>query len=142
MHRRLAIVSLVAVALVLAACGSGSATPSPEPSPSAATVATAPPASLASPSQPVASGAPTTTMRAACDGVSLRRKPTTDATVVVRLAAGTKVRVADTVKGDAYTAGNCGKGGDTWLKIDRVAGKGVKSQYGVKYVYAAAGFFK
>lgn len=141
MRRRRILVSIVASAVVLAACGSGSATPSPEPSPSAAAV-TASPAPPPSPSQPAESVATTTTMRAACEGVSLRKKASTEAPVIVRLAAGTKVRVVEIVKGDAYTAGACGSDGNTWLKIDRVAGKKAKAQYGVKYVYAAAGLFK
>ncbi len=32
--------------------------------------------------------------------------------------------------------------GDTWLKIDQVGGKGVKTLYGVPFAYAAAGYFK
>ena len=44
--------------------------------------------------------------------------------------------------GDAYTAGNCGSAGDSWLKIDQVGGKGVEALYSVEFAYAAAGFFR
>jgi hypothetical protein len=50
--------------------------------------------------------------------------------------------VVATVTGTAYTAGSCGTSGDTWLKIDAVAGKTAKSAYGVDFVYAAEGFFQ
>ena len=75
-------------------------------------------------------------------GVALRKEPSTDGEVIVRAKAGTKVRVIDTVSGDQYEAGGCGTAGDTWLKVDRIAGKSIKAQYGVPYGFVAAGFFE
>ncbi len=62
--------------------------------------------------------------------------------MIVRAKAGTKVRVVETVPGDAYEAGSCGTAGDTWLKVDRVGGKSIKTVYGVPFGFVAAGFFE
>jgi len=58
------------------------------------------------------------------------------------ITSGTAVHFVATVTGTAYTAGACGNSGNTWLKIDKVGGKSAQSAYGVKYVYAAQGFFQ
>ncbi len=81
-------------------------------------------------------------MSAICDGISLRKSPTSTSAAVSKINSGTAVHVVATVTGTAYTAGSCGVSGSDWLKIDKVAGKGVKAKYGVPYVYAAAGFFQ
>jgi hypothetical protein len=127
--------------LGVAACGGASPTSSPEPSSPSPTVApaiTLVPEPTAAP--PGATG--TITVKAVCDAVSLRRSPSTTAELVGRVYLGTKVRVVETVSGDAYTVGACGTSGDTWHKIDKIAGKTVQSLYDVPFVYSAAGFFK
>lgn len=140
MLRRLLAVSLIAVAL--AACGGNSPTESPSASPAATS-----PAPVASPSPaPVASPSPTPALPAirvaACGAVALRAEPSLSGKLLARIAAGAKVRVVAEMTGEAYTVGACGAGGDTWLKINRVNGKKVRSLYGTPYVYAAAGLFQ
>jgi hypothetical protein len=81
-------------------------------------------------------------MVAACGAVGLRKLPSSKGALVVRIAVGTSVAVAETVPGDAYTAGACGTSGDTWLKIDGIGGKDVAALYGAPFLYAAAGFFR
>jgi hypothetical protein len=81
-------------------------------------------------------------MTAVCDGITLRKKAASTGTKVKVIGSGTAVHVVGTVNGTAYTANSCGTSGSNWLKIDKVGGKSVQSTYGVKYVYAAAGFFQ
>jgi hypothetical protein len=148
MLRRLILVGVVAVAL--AGCGGSSASPSTSDTGAASaapssdsTSSSAPGGSEAASAAPTASdGAAASTSTAMCDGVSLRKQPKTTGAKVATVNSGTAVHVVATVSGTAYTAGACGTAGDTWLKIDRVAGKTAKSAYGVPYVYAAAGFFQ
>ncbi len=147
MLRRLILVGIVAVAL--AGCGGSSASPSPSDSgtasavPSDSTSSAAPGASEAASTEPTASdGTVASTSTAICDGISLRKQPSSSAARVGGVNSGAAVHVVATVSGTAYTAGSCGTSGDTWLKIDKVAGKSVKSAYGVSFVYAAAGFFQ
>lgn len=138
MLRRILVGGLLAVGV--AACGGASPTASPEassPAPSVAPAITLAPEPTAPP--PDATGA---TVKAACDAVSLRKSPSTTAELVGRVYIGTKVRVVETVTGDAYTVGACGTSGDTWHKIDKIGGKTVQSLYGVPFVFSAAGFFK
>ncbi len=143
MLRRLLVASFAVI--VVAGCGSGSPTASPsEPvSTAAPAVATAAPATAptAEPSAAANTAGPTT-MSAACNAVGLRKLPSSKGALVVRIGAGTSVRVVEVVTGEAYKAGNCGSDGNTWLKIDQVGGKGVKALYGVAVAYSAAGFFK
>ena len=54
----------------------------------------------------------------------------------------TKHDSCDSPKGDSYKAGACGTAGRRWIKIDQVDGTSVKDKYGVKFAYAAAGFFR
>ncbi|MFN8631506.1 MAG: hypothetical protein U0838_14670 [Chloroflexota bacterium] len=148
MHRRLILVGILAMAL--AACGgsSGSASPSASDtgsaSPSAEASSSAGPISSASPSEEASASLPASgsTATAICDGISLRKKASSSGTKVKTIGSGTEVHVAATVTGTAYSAGSCGTSGNTWLKIDKVGGKSVKTTYGVSYVYAAAGFFE
>jgi SpoIID/LytB domain protein len=83
------------------------------------------------------------TMVAACDGVSLRTGAKTSATRKTTIAAGTPVRAVASVDGGSYSA-TCGGSvsGSKWFKIDAVNGKTVLSLYGVSYVYAATKLFK
>ena len=139
MPRRVLVAGLLA--LSLAACGGASPTASPEPSSAPPTIApavTVAPVPTAAPSE--ATGA--ATVRAACDAVSLRKSPSTTAELVGRVYLGTRVRVVETMTGDPYTVGACGTSGDTWHKIDRIGGKAAQAQYGVPFVYSAAGFYK
>ena len=139
MLRRLLVVGFAAI--VIAGCGSGSSTPSPEASPSDAPIVT--PTETVT-EAPIVEPTPAevTTTTAACNAVGIRKLPSSSGALIVRVGAGTEVRVVETVVGDAYKAGNCGTAGDTWLKIDQVDGKDVKALYGVTFAYAAAGFFK
>ena len=142
MLRRLIVASFAAV--VIAGCGSGSPTASPSESastPAAATAAATPAPTAEQPSAGVTPAEPTT-MSAVCNAVGLRKLPSAKGALIVRIGAGTLVRIVEVVPGDAYKAGTCGSDGDTWLKIDQVGGKGVKTLYGVAFAYAAAGFFK
>ena len=140
MLRRLLVVGLAAI--VLAGCGSGNPTASPSASVAPpAQVTEAPAVTTEEPSVETTPPEPTT-MSAACNAVGLRKLPSAKGALIVRIGAGTAVRVIEVVPGDAYTAGNCGIDGDTWLKIDQVDGKGVKTLYGVEFAYTAAGFFK
>jgi hypothetical protein len=146
MLRRLLVASFAVV--VIAGCGSSS----PTSSPSSAAPASAPASAGAATTAPAvtpteapsadANTAGPTTMMAACSAVGIRKLPSSKGALIVRVGAGTSVRVVEVVSGDAYTAGNCGSDGATWLKIDQVDGKSVKSKYGVAFGYAAAGFFK
>jgi len=148
--RRLVTTGITASLLLvlLAGCGSSSASPSGSASASAAgtpAVTEAPivptsPAPTASGS--VSSAPPNAVQVAACAGVGVRKGPASTEALVVRLPAGTKVRVVETVAGQAYTAGTCGTSGDQWLKIDRINGKSVKATYGVPFGYVAAGYFQ
>lgn len=147
MNRRLAIgtVSATMIVLVLAGCGGSESSPSASAPASAAPATQAPTAPSTAPSmapEESAATSGTTKMKAACGGVGVRNSPAADGELLVRLQTGVKVRVTDTVTGDSYDAGGCGQGGDSWIEIDRVNGKSVKSLYGVSIAYAAAGFFK
>lgn len=128
-------------AAVIAGCGSGSPTASPAVSPAVTPPAAPTAASTEAPPSEPGVIAPTT-MSAACTAVGVRKLPSSTGTLIVRLAAGTRVRVVEVVPGDPYEAGRCGTGGDTWLKIDQVGGKDVETVYGVAVAYAAAGFFE
>lgn len=143
MLRRLLVASFAAV--IIGGCGSGSPSASPVDSTSASTPAAATAAPTVAPTvEPSVEVTPIqpTTMSAACNAVGLRKLPSSKGALIVRIGAGTMVRVAEVVPGDAYKAGTCGSDGDTWLKIDQVGGKSVKALYGVAFAYTAAGFFK
>lgn len=150
MARRLILIGVLAAAL--SACGGSDASSSPSGTASASAGAgasaslaaptSAPAASDGATAEPAASEDPAETSTAICDGVSLRKQPSSSAARVKAIGSGTAVHVVATVSGTAYRAVSCGTSGDTWLKIDKVAGKTVKSVYGVSFVYAAAGFFE
>jgi hypothetical protein len=140
------LIAAALVSLAVASCGSGSATPSPTASGASEAPSSSPGASGApsdAPSDAVPSASlPAGTRTTACDSVALRTKAATSGGLVVRIAKGTLVHVAATVNGSAYTPGACGVAGSSWLKIDKVDGKTVKSLYGASFVYAAAGLFQ
>ena len=135
MLRRLLVASFAVV--VIAGCGSGSPTASPSTSaaaPASAGAATTAPADTPTEAPSVAANtAEPIAMTAACNAVGLRKLPSSKGALIVRVGAGTSVRVVETVSGDAYKGGTCGTDGDTWLKIDQVAGKGTKALYGASY---------
>jgi hypothetical protein len=138
-------VAAAMILVVLAGCGGSEASPSAAASGAATTpTVTTAPASEAPPVEPEATDSPATVVRltALCAGVGIRKGPTPDEELVVRVSKGAKVRVVETVTGDPYEAGSCGKSGDDWIKIDRVNGKSMKSLYGVPFGYAAGGFFE
>jgi len=134
--------------VLLTGCGSSSASPSASSSvaPGATAAVTEAPIVPTSPaptaSESVNSAPPSAVRVAACPGVGVRKGPGSTEALVVRLAAGAKVRVVESVTGQAYTAGTCGTSGDQWLKIDRINGKSIKTKYGVPFGYVAAGFFQ
>jgi ABC-type Fe3+-hydroxamate transport system substrate-binding protein len=152
MRRTLILVGVLAMAL--AGCGGSSATASPSSSggasasaagqSQAASASLEPGASSPAQSTPpdVTEPPATSTSTAICDGISLRKQPSSTSPRLKTISSGTAVHVVATVQGTAYTAGSCGTSGDTWLKIDKVGGKTAKAAYGVTYVYAAAGFFQ
>jgi hypothetical protein len=138
-------VAAALIVLVVAGCGGS------EASPSASVAATGSPAATEEPVEseaPVAepteapSAAAAVTMTARCAGVGVRKEPATDGKLVVRLAKGSTVRVVESVTGDPYEASGCGESGNTWIKIDRINGKSIKTLYGIAYGYAADGFFR
>jgi hypothetical protein len=149
MRRRLILVGVLA--MVLASCGDSSATPSPSTSAAESSMPSADAGSSSTPSESQAPGEATpaasaatsgSTSTAICDAISLRKSPSSSSTRLKTINSGTAVHVVAEVSGTAYSAGSCGTSGSTWLKIDKVGGKSVKSAYGVSYVYAAAGFFE
>ena len=150
MRRRMILVGVLAMAL--AACGGSSGSPSPSASGAGSSSAASGSPSSNPGASPTASdganeaspsaAAPAGTSTAVCDGISLRKSPSSTAAKVRAINSGTSVHVAATVSGTPYTANACGTSGSEWLKIDKVGGKTVKSLYGVNYVYAAAGFFQ
>jgi hypothetical protein len=86
----------------------------------------------------------TSTKVAACDGVSLRTRPSTSAARKTTLRAGTKVTVVATVTGGSWRATCAGRAvsGSKWYRIRAVNGKSVSSLDGVTYVYGPTGLFK
>jgi hypothetical protein len=133
-------VSLILVSL--AACGGSSATEAPSEAPvSAAPVESQAPSAEPS-SAPVVDESLPRNLVAQCNGIALRADASTTGALVGRVSTGVKVRAAEVVTGDSYTAGSCGTGGDTWYRITKVGGKSVRSTYGLPSVYAAAGFFE
>ena len=86
---------------------------------------------------------PPVTKYAACRAY-LRTSPSTTATAKTSIATDTKVLVATSVAGTAWSTTCAGKAvaGSAWYRISMVNGKSVQSLYGVTYVYAAVGLFK
>lgn len=141
MLRRLLAASFIVVAV--AACGGSTPTESPSASGAPASVPSIAPSPSPSPSEsPTPSPALPAIRVAACNAIALRANSTLSGKLLDRVSSGTKVRVVAEVTGDAYTVGACGSDGNTWLKINRVGGKKVKTLYGTPYVYAAAGLFQ
>jgi len=141
--------STAVVVTLLAGCGSSSS-PTASPAPSSSV---GPDASGAAPSDAAPTDVPSVepattapdaaaTMVATCGGVGVRRTPSSSGSLIVRLPAGAKVRIVQTVTGSAYTAGSCGQNGDTWYKIDQVNDKSMKARYGTPFGYVAGGFFQ
>ena len=77
-------------------------------------------------------------------GANLRTRESTSATLKVALKANTRVTVATSVTGGSWKISCAGKivSGKFWYRISAIAGKSVKSVYGVTYLYAASGLFK
>lgn len=146
MMRRMVVGGVTAAMLLVLLGACGGSEPSPSAEAEAATEApidSPVPQIEEPPAEPEATAAPETVrMAAMCAGVGVREGPSKDDKVLVRVNKGTKVRVVETVTGDAYEAGACGTSGDEWLKIDRIGGKSIEALYGVPYGYAAGGFFE
>lgn len=85
-----------------------------------------------------------TTLQARCDGVNLRTRPTTTATVKVRIREGTRVGVTAKVTGGRWSTRCAGRSatGSAWYRITSINGRSVKSRFGIAYVYAAVSLFK
>lgn len=74
---------------------------------------------------------------------NLRRAPYTTATVRLRIPRGSRVVVADSVRGGSWRAACPGwVSGTRWYRITAVNGRTVRSLYGVSVLYAAAGLFR
>jgi len=75
--------------------------------------------------------------------VNVRSHATTASTRRGRIAPGAAVAASAVVSGGWYST-TCGKSvsGRTWLAITAIAGRSVRSLYGVSTVYAAAGLFR
>jgi hypothetical protein len=73
----------------------------------------------------------------------LRARPSTSSTARVSITTGTKVLVATTVAGGAWSRSCAGTAvaGRSWYRISMVNGKTVRALYGVSYLYAPAGLF-
>ena len=114
-HRFVVAIATAALVGVVAACGGSAASPTTPPTeaPTEAPVPTGSAAATEAPSDAAATPtiAARTTAAAKCAGVALRKEPSTDGEVIVRAKAGTKVRVVETVPGDAYEAGIVRHGG-------------------------------
>jgi hypothetical protein len=135
---------LMLVSVLVGACAIGGPPPTPSTTPAPATERPSVAPATEPPSEAPATQPPAEVVRmlAACEGVAIRTEPSTGAELVTRVAKLTKVRVAETLDGEAYEAGACGTSGTEWLKIDRINGTSVKKLYGVPFGYAAAGFFQ
>jgi len=98
-------------------------------------------AATAAPSS--ALGATTTTRVALCSA-NLRTAATGTTHVKKVIKTGTLVTVVASVTGRSYSTTCSGKAvsGKTWLRVNAVNGKSVKSLFGVSYLYAASGLFK
>ena len=144
MRRGLAGGSTAALLLVLvAACGGPAASPSPSASAEPSVAAPTAPASVAPSAtpEPTAAAEPVRLL-AACEGVAIRIDPSTTAELIARVPKLTKVRVMETVDGEAYTTPACGTSGNEWVKIDRVNGTSYSFFIDVPFGYAAAGLFE
>ena len=135
-------------AIVIASCGSGGSTPTASSASAQAPSGAAPVDGATSPSAAQPTPALDTmpplpsTMTSLCAGIGVRKEPATTAPLLVRVNTGSSVHVVGTVTGDAYTATTCGTSGSSWLKVDQIDGKSMKSKYGVPFGYTAAGFFQ
>ena len=87
---------------------------------------------------------PTPYTRYAACATYLRTQPAGSATAKTLIKTDTRVLVATSVKGGAWSKICAGKSvsGSSWYRISMVGGKTVKSLYGVSYLYAPAGTFK
>ena len=84
------------------------------------------------------------TLAAKCSGVAVRTSASTSAKLKVRLTSGVRVTAVATVAGGKWAA-SCGGAtlsGSRWSRIISIAGKSVKTLYGVSYLYAASGLLK
>lgn len=79
-----------------------------------------------------------------CDGVKLRAGPSTADTVRAVIGTTTTVTVDTQVSGSTWQSLCAGHvlAGSRWAKISAINGKTVASQFGVSYVYAAAGLLQ
>lgn len=79
-----------------------------------------------------------------CDGLKLRTGPSTSETVRAVVGTRTTLTVDTQVSGSPWQTLCAGQllSGSRWARISVVGGKTVQSQYGVPYVYAAAGLLQ
>ncbi len=80
------------------------------------------------------------TRYAACDGISLRTSPRTDATRKATIDLGARASVTGTLTNRGGWTTRCGgatRSGDSWYRIVAIDGTSVRSRYGVDYLYAA-----
>ncbi len=96
-----------------------------------------------------AAASPSTTLGASTTKVALcnanLRTSTLAGSTIKKVARiGTIVSVATTITARSYSTTCAGRAvsGNTWIRITAVAGRSVKSLYGVTYLYAASKLFK
>ena len=80
---------------------------------------------------------------AACDGVALRSRASTDSTRLAVLPEDAKVYAIARVDGGDWqtTCDGAAKTGDSWFRITYVRGETTSARYGLTYVYAATSLF-
>jgi hypothetical protein len=85
-----------------------------------------------------------TSAKTAMCSANLRTIATTSGRVRATIKKGTKVSVVATVTGGSWRTTCAGKPvhGRSWLRISAINGRSVRSIFGVRYMYAAAGLFK
>jgi GH25 family lysozyme M1 (1,4-beta-N-acetylmuramidase) len=85
-----------------------------------------------------------TTLAARCDGVNLRARPSTSASIKRRIREGVRVVATAKVTGGRWATRCAGRSaaGRTWYRITSINGRSVKSLYGIAYVYGATSLFR
>ena len=85
-----------------------------------------------------------TSIKSALCSVNMRTGPRTSSRIKTTIKTGTKVTVVARVVGGSWKARCGGKTVSSryWYRISAINGRSVKSRFGVRYVYAAAGLFR
>ena len=99
---------------------------------------------LAASAAPSATLGSTTTTRIALCNANLRTTAVGPSRIKKLITTGTLVTAGATVTGRSYSTTCSGRkvSGKSWIRVTAVAGKSVKSLFGVSYLYAATPLFK